>query len=188
MCWMWVMTECERFSILHSRQSNGFFVCSFRTEFTRQHESRKGTCHARSPILEISVNGVSTIFSHTHSTIKGVHYQQLQRLMHWSVLEPNRQIWSSLLHPKYSRHGCVNDPPSYTFQNHNAALSARANVHALVSIIAKKANNTLLARFEKWVSMERHCFLPLHLPSTMGRPATSTHNWSIGCLSSQKCS
>ena len=74
---------------------------------------------------------------------------------------------------------------SYKFQNQRAALSPPATVYVLVGIISNKANDTVVAPSNNWVSTESQQYLALHLGISRGYTGTWIHNWTIGHRSRQ---
>jgi hypothetical protein len=64
-------------------------------------------------------------------------------------------------------------------------LLACAKGNELIGIIAKQANDTIIALYKKWASTERQRFLSLQLVKSKGSAAMFTHNHNIGCNSTQ---
>ena len=139
------------------------------------------------PHPKMSITGVCTICSFTHSKITGLHFQLLPNWMYLLLLQPKRQRTCLLPNPHNERERWVNDLKSYTFKNQRAPLSAHSKVNVLVGVIAEKRNSMLIALFKKWVPTEPQGFLAWHLAISKGCAAICTHNHNIGCLSRRKC-
>jgi len=148
--------------------------------------SRKGPGHPCCPVIQISVNEVSTIFRPPHLTMAGLDCHVTPNSMSWLVLSPKRQMTRLLPHPKSEPQWRANDLSSYTFDNQWAPLLSLTKVTLLIGVIAEKAIHTLIAPFKKWASTERQQLLPLHCGNSTGYVVTSTNHLTISCISRQK--
>ena len=77
-------------------------MSSFQSECIGQRDSNNRKWHACCPILNMSVSGMSTILSLTHSPIKWLHCLVFPNWLHWTAWLPKRQSTPSLPHPKMS--------------------------------------------------------------------------------------
>jgi len=163
MCLMSVSTERQQVFLLHILQSKGSIVSSVQSICVGRRYSRNGKWHACCPILNMSVNGMSMIFSLTHSTIKGLHCHLLPELIISSSLWLKKQMARSWPHPTNECEPSVNNFWPSIVENPMAVWGHSPIIDIWAAFLGKNASTTSLQcrKNERQQSVNNlwHCIL-----------------------------
>ena len=139
----WASMESQQGWVFYFWQSKEGIVEALKCKFFGCHYTPNGEQHAGYPILETSINGVSTICGHARWMLQGLFNDICPRLMYWPPFNPKILATTLLLSLKHEPQQSVNNFWSCILHNPTAVQWHLPIFHVLAAFQLKNASQDI---------------------------------------------